>query len=253
MARVRLVCTVVCRWCPDEPFAVEMLALRDELASRAFDPPGEWWADQPGVIGGRDRLAGGSWCVSDIADAVTAVVLNRPDRRTAAPGAPSRGVLPLLAAKHRARWPEYLDLTGMAGFNLVLATPASLRWWWFDGERLEYEELPAGTHMFTPRGLAPADVVHRFATGSAHLDTDPAAPTEGVWTDWLGIVAETAVSDDPAGLIVRRPIGTDSYETVFGQFIAARPGLLRLDYLNNPARGTTGPWTTRLWTDRVVG
>jgi hypothetical protein len=68
-----------------------------------------------------------------------------------------------------------------------------------------------------------------------------------VWTDWLAVINGVRASDDPSGLIVRKQIGEDSYETVFGQFIAARPGLLRLDYLNNPANGTDRPWSTRLW------
>lgn len=241
-------CTVVCRWHPDEPFAVQMLALRDELASRSFDPPDGWWPDLPGVIGGRDRSAGGSWCISDIAGGVTAVVLNRPERRTAAPGAASRGILPLLAARHRQRWPQYVDVSSMAGFNLVLAAPDRLLWWWFDGWRLQRQELAAGTYLFTPAGLAPTGFDDRLATGSANLAPDDlAAPTGQVWEQWLTVIHETSPSDDPAGLIVRRPFGQDSYETVFGQFIAAQPGLLRLDYLNSPADGTARQWTTRVW------
>lgn len=239
-------CTVVCRWHPHEEFPVQILALRDELASRSFDPPDAWWRDQPGVIGGRDRTAGGSWCVSDVADGVTAVVLNRPERRTASPGAPSRGVLPLLAARHHARWPEHLDVTGMAAFNVVLATPDSLRWWWFDGDVLDWQELPEGTHMITPRGMADA-FDKRLGTGSARLDGGAAGPVGQVWTDWLAVLHETVPSSDPSGLIVRKPFGADSYETVFGQFILARPGVLRLDYLNTPADGTDREWATTHW------
>ena len=145
-------CTVVCRWSPGSEFPVQLLALRDELVSRAFDLPGAWWADQPDVVGGRDRSAGGSWCVSDVRTGVTGVVLNRPERREAEPGAPSRGVLPLLAVQHREAWPQLLDVAGMAGFNLVLATPDSLRWWSFDGETLADKQLSSGTYMFTPGG-----------------------------------------------------------------------------------------------------
>src|SRR4051794_41760183 len=96
-------CTVVCRWLPDEP--VQILAVRDELISRDFDLPDEWWPAQPGVIGGRDQQAGGSWCVSDLASGVTALVLNRIERRT---GAPSRGVLPFAAVSGRAARPDRL-------------------------------------------------------------------------------------------------------------------------------------------------
>ena len=63
----------------------------------------------------------------------------------------------------------------------------------------------------------------------------------------MSSINETVASDDPSGLIVRKPVGQDSYETVYGQFIAARPGLLRLDQLRSPAQGTDREWTTRLW------
>src|SRR3954452_1528454 len=129
-------CTVVCRHAPGQPTPVQVLALRDELAGRPFDVPAAWWPAQPGVIGGRDRTAGGSWCVTDVAAGVTAVVLNSPLRRTAAPGAASRGVLPLLAVAHRQDWLQHVDVASMAGFHLVLITPQTLTWWEFDGERV---------------------------------------------------------------------------------------------------------------------
>ena len=138
---------MVVRWRPGEPALV--LALRDELTSRDFDDPGAWWPDQPSVIGGRDRAAGGSWCVTNAATAVTALVLNRPQRRQ---GVPSRGVLPLLAVAHGRTWPDHLDYGKMASFALVLLTPDALTVWTFDGEQLTGEELPAGTHMVTSGG-----------------------------------------------------------------------------------------------------
>ena len=222
-----------------------MLALRDERASRAFDLPGAWWPDQPDVIGGRDRTAGGSWCVSNVASGVTSVVLNRPDKPVAEPQAPSRGVLPLLAAKHREQWPEHLDVTGMASFNLVLATPDAFSWWQFDGERLVGRQLVSGTYMFTPVGLPAGGPDHRFTDSPAGFAGDLAAPTEEAWPGWLGVVRDSVPTSDPAGLLVRMPVDDDSFETVFGQFIAARPATLRLDYVTSPASGQ--PWVRELW------
>ena len=114
-------CTVVVRWAAGRP--PQILALRDELTTRAFDDPGTWWPEFPGVVGGRDRTAGGTWCATRVATGVTALVVNRPQKETADPGAPSRGVLPLLAVAHGADWPESVRLDGMAGFALLLATP----------------------------------------------------------------------------------------------------------------------------------
>jgi hypothetical protein len=223
-----------------------MLALRDELVSRSFEVPSAWWRDQPRVVGGRDRLGGGTWCASDVAAGVTAVVLNRAERRVAAPGAPSRGVLPLLAVRALERWPAFIDLAPMASFNLVLATPESLIWWSYDGTTLVTHALQPGTHMWTPRGLALPLLDNRFAQGHAHLDVGRAGATELVWTDWLAIIQDSEPSDDPLALLVRIPHGEDSFETVFGQFIAAWPGTLRLDYAIKPDRSQS--WTVDHWT-----
>ena len=46
-------CTVIVRVEAGEP--PHVLALRDELTSRAFDDPAFWWPEQPSVLGGRDR------------------------------------------------------------------------------------------------------------------------------------------------------------------------------------------------------
>jgi hypothetical protein len=248
-------CTVVCHWSPGS--TVRLLALRDELAGRAFDLPGAWWAGQPQVIGGRDRLGGGTWCASDVRAGVTAVVLNRPELRRAVAGAPSRGVLPLLAVQWLADWPSKIELAGMASFNLVLVTPEALTWWCYDGESLQQNTLGAGTHMFTPRGLAvPIDA--RFADtppagadpdgGDGRADPDCAGSTGQLWAGWLPVVRQSVPSSDPQQLLVRISVGADSFETVFGQFICGRPGALRLDYLVTPDRG--GSWTIARWRER---
>jgi len=96
------VCTVVVRWSAGQP--ARILALRDELIGRPFDDPGRWWPDQPDAVGGRDRLAGGTWCATRVDTGVTGLVVNRPQKRVAEPGAPSRGVLPLLAVARERDW-----------------------------------------------------------------------------------------------------------------------------------------------------
>lgn len=224
---------------------MQLLALRDELLSRAFDVPQRWWPTQPTVVGGRDRTAGGTWCASDPATGVTAVVLNRPQPRAAAAGAPSRGMLPLLAVRYHDRWPEYLDVEGMAGFNLVLAASDHAHWWWFDGDQLRDAALPVGVSMFTPRGPL-AEIDQRLRSGAARL-ADPDATTADVWSDWLPVLQTAQPSPDPNALLVRKPVGDDSYETVFAQFIAAKPGALRLDYQSHPAQRFNPDWTTRRW------
>ena len=206
------------RWSPGA--TVEILALRDELVGREFDDPGTWWPEQPTVIGGRDRVAGGSWCVTDTATGVTALVLNRPQKRE---GTPSRGALPLLAAAHGIAWPSYLDVVGMASFALVLAAPDALTLWVFDGEHLTSESLPVGTHMMTSGG-------EEDGKADRYLADFAAAPIE----EWVALVGQHQPEDDPAALVVRHPFEGGIYATVFGQVITAQPGRVVLSWSRTP-------------------
>jgi hypothetical protein len=142
----------------------------------------------------------------------------------------------------------------MASFNLVLIEPDALSWWAFDGERLSSASLAAGSYLFTPRGLA--DGIGAELVGAASRDdvfADPPADAATVWPEWLGAVRASVPDAEHSGLLIVRPVDnaalgvTDSYETVFGQLIAARPGALRIDHLSRVARDPGGPWTPQLW------
>jgi uncharacterized protein with NRDE domain len=227
------VCTVVVRWAPGLPHAA--LALRDELTGRDFDDPATWWPDRPGVVGGRDRVAGGSWCVTDVPSGTTALVLNRPQRRAAADGAPSRGVLPLLAVAHGRHWPEHVQLDGMASFALVLVSADALTVWVYDGEHLAHEELGEGTHMVTSGG-AEDGKEQRYLSAFA-ATREPAA--------WRALVEAHPPADDPAALVVRLERDDRVYATVFGQVIEAGRGSLALSWSRRP--WVAGSWSTHRW------
>ncbi|MDQ1747095.1 MAG: hypothetical protein QOD07_1358 [Frankiaceae bacterium] len=224
-------CTVVVRWQAGQP--AQILALRDESTARAFDDPGRWWPEFPDLVGGRDRGAGGTWCANNVATGVTAMVLNRAPKRVADAGAPSRGVLPLLAARHEDGWTAHLDVTGMASFALVLATPMRLTTWEYDGARLTSTELSAGTHMVTSGGAEDGKT-------ERYLDRFAAAEFPG---GWRAMVEAETPRDDPAGLVIRHEAESFVYATVFGQLIDAEPGRLRVDYSRTPWLG--GSWSRR--------
>ncbi len=110
-----------------DEFALLMAANRDEMYARASDAA-TWWADRPGVWGGRDRVAGGSWLAVDRRGRLAAVTNVREPG--VAPGRRSRGELvadfvattvPIedYAARIAARGNDY------AGFNLILFDPSS--------------------------------------------------------------------------------------------------------------------------------
>jgi hypothetical protein len=216
------VCTVVVRWSGSAP--VELLALRDELVGRDFDDPAEHWPDLPGVVGGRDRVAGGTWCATHVPTGTTALVLNRPERREAAAGAPSRGVLPLLAAVHGDGWVDRVALDGMASFALVLAAPDRLRLWVFDGERLVVDDLAAGTHVVTS-GRAEEGKAERY------LDAFRAAPFPD---GWRAQVTAAPPRPDATALVVRVEEGDRAFATVFGQLMVVGPRRLELQHSRTP-------------------
>jgi hypothetical protein len=215
-AQTVCVCTVVVRW----GASLEILALRDELVGREFDDPGAWWPAQPPVVGGRDRVAGGTWCATDALSGVTALVLNRPQKRL---GTPSRGALPLLAVEHGVDWPSYLDVSEMASFALVLAARDALTLWVWDGSSLTSEPLPPGTHMVTSGGEEDG----KSARYLRDFVTAPAA-------EWPGLVARHEPADDRAALVVRHAFEGGVYATVFGQVITADAAGVQISWSRTP-------------------
>jgi hypothetical protein len=223
------VCTVVVRWSSGRP--LQILALRDELTTRDFDDPGAWWPELPDVVGGRDRTGGGTWCASRTGTGVTGLVVNRPQKQVADAGAPSRGVLPLLAVEHGADWVEHVALGGMASFAVLLATPHGVTTWDFDGEHLVSAEHPEGTLMLTSGGPE-----------NRKADHLPAFQEAGHPDGWRRLVQTGQPQDDPAALVVRHEQDGLVFGTVFGQLIEAEPGRLRLEYSRRPWQ--RGPWRT---------
>jgi Transport and Golgi organisation 2 len=228
------VCTVVVRWSDGQP--PQILALRDELTTRDFDDPGTWWPELPDVVGGRDRTAGGTWCATRIGTGATALVVNRPRKRVADAGAPSRGVLPLLAVEHGADWLSHIELGGMASFALLLATPHGVTTWDFDGQDLLTTEHPEGTHMLTSGG--PENL-----KADRHLKAfEESSYPHG----WRQLVQDGTPTDDPAALVVRHEQDGLVFATVFGELIEAPPGRLHLEYSRQP-------WTRQSWQPLAVG
>jgi hypothetical protein len=172
-------------------------------------------------------LAGGSWCVTDVATGATALVLNRIEKHT---GTPSRGVLPLAAVAAEASWPEHVDHSEMASFTLVLATAHGVSAWIWDAARLQVVDLDPGTHVFTSRAIDTGD--EKADLLRPQFESRP----------WLDVVTERPPADDRTALIVRHEFETDEYATVFGQQLTATPGELHITYSRTP-------WDAAGWTE----
>ncbi len=186
-------CTLVLLLRPGHAIPVLLAANRDERLDRAWDPPGAWWPDRPGVVAGRDRTGGGTWMGVN-RHGVAAAVLNRPGSLGPAPGKRSRGELPLLALAHAtadaaAGAVAALDAASWRSFNLVLADRAGAVFVRGLGHgRPEMQRLPAGISMVTahdPNDLeSPRTARHlpRFR-GAPEPDTDQ-------WAAWRAILSD---------------------------------------------------------------
>ncbi len=166
-------CTVVVLWRPGNAWPLLLAANRDERVDRAWDPPAAWWPERPDLVGGLDRLGGGTWMAME--HGRLACVLNRPGSLGPALGKRSRGELPMLAL---AKVP--IDAGAYRPFNLVLAGRDGAEFVRGDGAALMRWALPPGLSMITahdPDDSASARVV-------AHRADFDLAPNPPHWPSW---------------------------------------------------------------------
>lgn len=112
-------CTAVLSIEPGKP--VLLAGVRDELTDRAWEQPAAHWPDFPGLIGGRDLQAGGTWLAVMASRPRVSCVLNGVGVMAPAAIRRSRGELPLLGAAGE------LAIPAMAGEPLTMAGHGPLR------------------------------------------------------------------------------------------------------------------------------
>jgi hypothetical protein len=148
-------CTVLLRLAPGTSTPLLLGAVRDEFVDRAWDPPAAHWGDR--LLGGRDRIAGGTWLAVDPDRPAVAAVLNGVRLPPPPDGTrPSRGQLPLAALRGQPL-PEPALLARYDGFHLVLATSQQVRVWSWDGTALREHRLAPGDHVIVNEGVDPGD------------------------------------------------------------------------------------------------
>lgn len=218
-----------------------MAANRDERIDRAWDPPAAHWPDRPGIVGGRDRSAGGTWMAASPAG-VVATVLNRPGSLGPAPGKRSRGDLPLMAleagsAGQAAARIAAIDARDWRPFNMVVAD--SREAFFIRGlghSRPQAVALPAGISMVTahdPNDMTSPRTARHLPRFQAATPPDPGA---GDWKTW-----ETLLGDDTYGEAMGRAEALnvppeDGFGTVSSSLLAADlNGTLTWRFASGPA------------------
>jgi Transport and Golgi organisation 2 len=214
-------CTAVVSFQPGSRFPVLLAGIRDEFASRPWEPPGRHWADRPALIGGRDLLAGGTWLAVAPAAARAACVLNGHGPLAPEGIRASRGELPLLLAADGGLGdlePERYD-----PFHLLGMEPDAVHAWSWDGDELTERTLTPGLHIMVNSGLEgrggphPGAAVEEMAARVAYFRPLLAAarrpepvtgPTAEAWGEWLPLVDGAGLDrGDPRALVVRRDVG----------------------------------------------
>lgn len=191
-------CTAVLLRRPGHAWPIVFAANRDEMAARAWRPPGRHWPERPEVVAGLDEEAGGSWLgLND--HGLLAAILNRRGSLGPAAGKRSRGELVLEALDHAeaVRAAEALtDLNAAAyrSFNLLVADAQQAFWLRNRGN----DATASGIECFAlPPGLSMLTAYDRNDPQSprirAHLPRFEQAavpdPGTGDWEAWQRLLA----------------------------------------------------------------
>jgi hypothetical protein len=234
------VCTVLLRIGADGPWPVLLGAIRDEFVERSWDPPARHWSGRwARFVGGRDRLAGGTWLAVDPSPdrPAVAALLNGKARDPLDGGQarPTRGELALRVLAGDGL-PAGEALRPYDRFHLLLATAQRGELWSWDGEALAHRVLPPGDHIVVNAGLDAVEdpmVPHVAPLLAAVPDPDPARGWGG-WTDLLA--GDSTPGDDERALIVAKEIEGHAYASTSGALVAvAADGRVRYDFTADPS------------------
>lgn len=227
-------CTVVID--VEDAGSARLLAVRDEDPQREWDGLGPWWPEEyPGVIGIRDRRAGGAWLAVNPAERRLAVLLNRADVHEFAGVALSRGSLALESVGGRSP----AGPLPMHGFNLLEVGPDGARVLSWDGQTLRETPIDPGTHMIAHDDLDDA-ITPRIQTWLPRFRALGPAAERAQWqSDWIALLAETAAldpEDDRAIIRDNRPHGYPTQSLLYATASVTAAGVDVRDHaLPSPA------------------
>lgn len=226
-------CSLILSFLPETSWPIVIAANRDEMLTRAWEPPARYW---PGVIGGRDVSGGGTWLgLSD--RGVVAALLNRMGSLGPAPGKASRGDLPLIAldepdAASAAARIGRLDAGHYRSFNMVIADAGGgflIRG--LEYGRPEVAPIVRGITMVTasdPNDMKSPRIARYHPQISAAARPDPAA---GDWSAWIALLADrTAPVETALNVGPRR----DGFGTVSAALLALAPGAAQFHFAAGP-------------------
>ncbi|MBB2913787.1 hypothetical protein FHS43_005096 [Streptosporangium becharense] len=225
-------CTVAVSIDPSAEIPMIVIGVRDEFTHRPWAPPAEHW---PGLVGGRDLEAGGTWLAVDPAARRIGALLNGHGVLADPQARRSRGDLPLLAASGGE--PVAGGVAGYDPFHLLRADAGGARLWHWDGITLEYDDLPPGTHMIVNSGWERGEENDRVAFFRP-LFAGARRPSGigGPWTEWYGLATGAGVpAGDPRAMIVHHELPDGrAYGSLSVTLVALTSTEVRYDFTADP-------------------
>ncbi|MBN8425048.1 NRDE family protein [Microbacterium esteraromaticum] len=213
-------CTVVI---DVEPGQARLLAVRDEDPQRDWDDLGTWWPEHyPGVIGIRDRRAGGAWLAFDPTTRRLAVLLNRADLvELPESDLRSRGGLVLESVAGRS--PAAPVRTH--GFNLLEVTPEHSRVLTWDGAGLRETPVAPGVHMIAHDDLDD-EATARISAWLPRFRAEARQTADATdWAShWAGLLADTTTLDPTDDRAIIRDNRVHGYPTLSLLYCTAEIG-----------------------------
>tara|TARA_Y100001970_G_scaffold294373_1_gene452197 strand:- start:104729 stop:105475 length:747 start_codon:yes stop_codon:yes gene_type:complete len=151
-------CTAIILRRPNHRWPLILAANRDEMRDRDWEAPGRHWNSCRQIIGGRDKVAGGSWIgINDYG--LVAVILNRSGSLGPSKNQSSRGNVVVNALKYSTPSQAISTLLekGLdqySGFNLLIADTSECLWLRHDTKsHPQVKNVQNGLSMITNRDL----------------------------------------------------------------------------------------------------
>lgn len=176
-------CLLVVAWKSHPRYRLVVAGNRDEFHERPTAPLG-WWADEPGILAGRDLRAGGTWLGVSRTGRFGLVTNFRDANGGAGADAPSRGELVPRFLRGGAGARECLEALRVeaaryAGFNLLLGDREELRYF-TNADDAAPRSLPPGVYGLSNHRLDEpwpklVRTRERFVAMLAAAEIDPAA------------------------------------------------------------------------------
>lgn len=242
------VCLGLLRFDPDAEWPVLLTSIRDEFLGRPAAPPDAWWpVAHPGLVGGKDVQAGGTWLAVDpVLRRVAAVYTGKAT--TPESGLRSRGEIPLMALRAAgASEPQLIVPSQYETFSLLVADANAVTWSaWKDGDWSVVEVEP-GMHTLNNWGLDVVDASARQARwrpqfgAAVPSNVAMTGSSQDSWGSWIDLLAREPEPEKDDSLFLLRTVEGEGYGTKSASLIAIGADALRYD-------STERPWEPSAWT-----